>query len=298
MENALLESFKLGRVSGTVHTCVGQELCAAALHPHLRPGHDSFFATHRGHGHYLAYGGPEDALIAELMGREGALCSGQGGTQNLHFQRFFSSGIQGGAAGIGVGYAWARRHQGEDAITVVQLGDGTLGEGSVYEAFTLAATWSAPVLFLIEWNGWAQSTDTSNTSPGDIVRRAEGFGIAAIRTTDLDPAALHDAFARAVTQVRTSGEPMVMTVDTRRLLAHSKGDDDRPSALVAELWAADPISKAVAADAVLAETQKRHTDETLQLAELVFARPALVPLNRQLSSPATSFEPTGFHQKK
>src|SRR5207248_6955420 len=67
-ETALLDLFKQGLLSGTVHTCVGQEFCAAALHPHLRKGVDAFFATHRGHGHYLASGGPEDALLAELMG--------------------------------------------------------------------------------------------------------------------------------------------------------------------------------------------------------------------------------------
>src|SRR4051812_23888592 len=60
-ETNLLQLFKQGLISGTVHTCVGQELCAAALHPHLRPGRDAFFATHRGHGHYLAHGGSEEA---------------------------------------------------------------------------------------------------------------------------------------------------------------------------------------------------------------------------------------------
>src|SRR5688572_23315550 len=79
-ETSLLDLFKEGLLAGTVHTCVGQELCAAALHPHLAPGVDAFFATHRGHGHYLAHGGPADALLAELMGREGALCLGRGGT--------------------------------------------------------------------------------------------------------------------------------------------------------------------------------------------------------------------------
>jgi len=63
-ETTLLNLFKEGLLSGTVHTCVGQEFCAAALHPHLRPGTDAVFATHRGHGHCLAHGGPEDALLA------------------------------------------------------------------------------------------------------------------------------------------------------------------------------------------------------------------------------------------
>src|SRR3954469_17440452 len=91
-EMLLLDLFKQGLLAGTVHTCVGQEFCAAALHPHLVEGVDAFFATHRGHGHFLAYGGPADALLAELMGRHGALCLGRGGTQNLLFQRFFSAG--------------------------------------------------------------------------------------------------------------------------------------------------------------------------------------------------------------
>src|SRR4051794_18634452 len=37
-------------MSGTVQTCVVQELCAVALHPHLLPGADAFFASHRAHG--------------------------------------------------------------------------------------------------------------------------------------------------------------------------------------------------------------------------------------------------------
>src|SRR5258708_2651103 len=115
-EFSLLDLFKRGLLAGTVHTCIGQEFCAAALHPHLIPGVDAFFATHRGHGHYLAHGGPPDALLAELMGRTGALCMGRGGTQNLLHKRFFSAGIQGGSAPLAVGYAWAARQRGEPAL--------------------------------------------------------------------------------------------------------------------------------------------------------------------------------------
>ena len=109
------------------------------------------------------------------MGREGALCLGRGGTQNLHFERFFSAGIQAGAAPIAVGFAWAARQRGEDAVAVVQIGDGTLGEGTLYEAMNFAGWLDVPVLFLLEANGWAQSTDTSRTTPGDVLRRAAGW---------------------------------------------------------------------------------------------------------------------------
>src|SRR5215472_5969118 len=187
-ELELLELFQQGLLAGTVHTCVGQEWPAAALHPHLKTGVDAFFATHRGHGHYLAHGGAAADFLAELMGREGALCQGRGGTQNLYFARFFSAGIQGGAAPIAVGYAWAARKLGQDAVAVAQIGDGTLGEGALYEAFNFAGWLSAPVLFLLEANGWAQSTDVSLTTPGDVLRRAEGFGLDCGRVLDGDPA--------------------------------------------------------------------------------------------------------------
>ena len=88
-EERLLQLFSGGGLAGTLHTCLGQELVAVALSRHLDVDRDALFATHRGHGHYLATGGPADALLAELLGRQGALCGGRGGTQHLRRGRFF-----------------------------------------------------------------------------------------------------------------------------------------------------------------------------------------------------------------
>ncbi|HEY7314585.1 MAG TPA: thiamine pyrophosphate-dependent enzyme [Gemmataceae bacterium] len=273
-ESTLLDLFKQGLLAGTVHTCIGQELCAAALHPHLVPGVDAFFASHRGHGHYLAYGGPAGALLAELAGREGALCLGRGGTQNLLHQRFFSAGIQGGSAPIAVGFAWAARRRGEHAIAVAQLGDGTLGEGTVYEAFTFAAWLGAPVLFLLEHNGWAQSTDVTTTTPGDILQRAAGFGLEADWCDDRDPAVLHERLGRAVAAVRR-GQPFLQVVQTRRLMAHSKGDDNRPKEYIASLWRADPLSRLAERDETWRQRQTQSDARARRLAREVADRPLL-----------------------
>jgi 2-oxoisovalerate dehydrogenase E1 component len=273
-ELKLLELFNDGLLSGTVHTCVGQEFCAAALHPHLRPGLDAFCATHRGHGHYLAHGGPPDKLLAEMMGREGALCLGRGGTQNLLYERFFSAGIQGGSAPIAVGYAWAMKQRGEHGIAVAQIGDGTLGEGALYEAFTFAAWLKAPVLFLLECNGWAQSTDVRRTTPGDILQRAAGFGLEADRKTDDDPEALHEHLGRVVERVR-SGVPFLQLIETRRLMAHSKGDDDRPHELVAELWENDPLSRILHRSETARQAQVAAKESADEIAREVSKRPLL-----------------------
>lgn len=93
VEQCLLDLFRQNRVSGTVHTCIGQEFCAACLHPHLQPARDLFVGSHRAHGHVLAAGVPVDRLLAEIMGREGALCGGRGGSQHLHSGHVYTSGI-------------------------------------------------------------------------------------------------------------------------------------------------------------------------------------------------------------
>lgn len=272
LELLLLDLFRDGGVAGTVHAAVGQEFCAAALHPHLDPAQDSFVGSHRAHGHYLASGAPVDALLAELMGRDGALCGGRGGSQHLHHERFFSSGIQGGGSLWGAGLAWAHRLECRDGLVVVQLGDGTLGEGAVYEAFTFAAIGRAPVLFYLEWNGYAQSTDTAATTPGDVLTRARGFGLEVHRHADRDPDALHAHLGDVVARVR-EGIPTLQVVDTRRLLAHSKGDDHRPPAVLTALRREDPLSRLLASHSAVRERFEAIRQELRVLADEVASRP-------------------------
>lgn len=278
-EKALLDLHKRGLISGTVHTCIGQEAIPVALHTHLSPGRDAFFATHRGHGHFLAYGGQPEALLAEIMGRAGAVCQGRGGTQNLCHQRFFSNGIQGAGCLQAVGFAWMQKLLGEKSMTVAQLGDGTLGEGAVYEAMNFAALLKVPVLFLIEYNGWAQSTDVRTTIAGSIEGRAAAFGLPCDRCDDLDLEALCAHFRYVCDQVR-SGQPWVQIVETRRLMAHSKGDDNRPPEFIAAQFAADPLEAWLAGHPVEAEAVRARVQQRLDacIAE-VSARPLLTSLD-------------------
>jgi len=264
LELLLLELYRENKLFGTVHTCVGQEFCASCLHPHLDPERDVFVGSHRSHGHYLAFGGPLRPFLAELMGRQGALCQGRGGTQHLCFQRFFTSGIQAGGSLWATGLAWAQKLQGQKGgLTVVQLGDGTLGEGALYEAFTFAALLKAPILFYLEWNGCAQSTDTSTTTPGDILTRARGFGLEAHRHADQRPQELFEHLGSVVERVRL-GVPTLQIVDTQRLLAHSKGDDPRTEEELARLWQNDPLSRYLEDEP---GAQQRYQEISQRLAE-------------------------------
>ena len=79
-EELVLENFPKGVFFGTTHTYLGQEANAVGVLSHLQPG-DVVFSNHRGHGHFLAYGGDEGALFAELMGKATGVCGGRGGSR-------------------------------------------------------------------------------------------------------------------------------------------------------------------------------------------------------------------------
>ncbi|WP_433423707.1 thiamine pyrophosphate-dependent enzyme [Microtetraspora malaysiensis] len=103
-ELALLRLFEQGAVSGTTHTCLGQEYVPVALAP-LLLDEDFVFSNHRGHGHFLARHAEPYGLLAEIMGREGALCGGVGGSQHVYHRRFLSTGVQGESLPVATGVA-------------------------------------------------------------------------------------------------------------------------------------------------------------------------------------------------
>ena len=84
----------------------------------------------------------------------------------------------------------ARKLRGDGRIAVVFIGDGTLGEGAVYETLNVASKWDLPLLIVQENNRYAQSTPQSQTLAGDIEARAAAFGIDTGRADTWDPAGL------------------------------------------------------------------------------------------------------------
>ena len=82
-ENLLLKLFSQGLLSGTTHTCLGQELCQMSVVRALSDPHDVVLSNHRNHGHFLTYSGDFKGLLAEIMGRAAGVCGGIGGSQHL-----------------------------------------------------------------------------------------------------------------------------------------------------------------------------------------------------------------------
>jgi 2-oxoisovalerate dehydrogenase E1 component len=245
-EQRLLKLFSEGRLFGTVHTCIGQEWTGVALAEHLASG-DVVFSNHRGHGHYLARTGNYLGLFAEIMGRESGICRGRGGSQHMCDANVFSNGIQGGIVPVAAGIALSKLLRGTGEITVVFVGDGTLGEGALYETLNIASLWNLPLLVVLENNLYAQSTSQTQTLSGDIEARAQAFGIDTMRGDTWDPIKLIETAGEAVHFVRHKRRPLFLRVDTYRLMAHSKSDDDRDKAEIDAYWERDVLHQAAIA---------------------------------------------------
>ena len=242
-EQMLLDQFARGRVAGTTHTCVGQEIAAVAVTAALDRTRDCVFSNHRGHGHFLAYCGEVFPLLAEILGRPDGVCGGRGGSQHLHWRNFYSNGIQGGSVGNAVGVALAEKTRRSGAVTCAWLGDGTFGEGLVYEALNIASLWRLPIVFAIEQNGIAQTTPTELQLAGSLVGRCAAFDIPVVEVSGIDLAETLAAAVRAVDAVRSEQRPHALISYAIRLGPHSKGDDTRDPAWLQAAWANDPVER-------------------------------------------------------
>jgi len=225
-ELGLLRLFESGALAGTTHTCLGQEHVPVALRP-LLDAADHVFSNHRGHGHYLARFGDPYGLLAEIMGRAGAVCGGVGGSQHLLRERFLSTGVQGQNVPVAAGAALALKRREPGRLALVHVGDGSWGEGAVYEGLNMAALWHLPLVVVVENNGIAQSTPTAAHLAGSIAGRAQAFGIEHVPIRGTDLTAIRERLREPMARVRAQSRPLIVEFVTNRLGPHSKGDDTR-----------------------------------------------------------------------
>lgn len=239
-EENLLQLFDQGLLFGTTHTSIGQEALPVAL-SHLLLKSDIVFSSHRCHGHYIAHTDDAESLLKEIMGRKGGICEGYGGSQHIYRTNFYSNGIQGGYMPIIAGVSYSEKIKKNDSVTTGFIGDGTLGEGAVYEALNLISLMQCPCLIIIEHNHYAQSTPTDNTISGSIIDRVKAFGINCSELESNDIEKLYSALSPIVSNVRKTQTPYVFVHHTYRLGPHSKGDDNRDKKEIEKWKAKDPL---------------------------------------------------------
>jgi 2-oxoisovalerate dehydrogenase E1 component len=115
-----------------------------------------------------------------------------------------------------------------DEITYVSLGDGTTGEGEFWESLNSASMSRAPVLYVIEDNGWAISCPVeAHTAGGNIARLVRGFpGLKVLSVDGTDLMASYRVLKSAARHVRERRGPALVHASVIRPYSHSNSDDE------------------------------------------------------------------------
>lgn len=111
------------------------------------------------------------------------------------------------------------------AATMVFYGDGTTSQGDPNEAMIFAASYQAPVVFVVQNNHWAISVPVTRQSRTPLYRRALGFGIDSVQIDGNDPLAAFAVGKRFMDEARAGGGPRAIEALTYRIGAHTTSDD-------------------------------------------------------------------------
>ncbi|WP_416900801.1 thiamine pyrophosphate-dependent enzyme [Micromonospora echinospora] len=166
-----------------------------------------------------------------------------------------------------VGLALAARTVGDDVVALALCGDGATSEGDFHEGLNLAAVRNAPVVVLVQNNGYAISVPTARqTRATALADRAAGYGMPGVRVDGNDLPAVHRALTDAVERARGGGGPTLVEAVTYRIAPHTNTDAPsryRDRAEVDRWRAVDPVARLAAqlrARGVLTDAVQRDVD--------------------------------------
>ena len=228
-EEEVNQLYLSAKMPGLAHLYIGEEAVAVGVCEAVRRD-DYITSTHRGHGHCIAKGASVDKMFAELLGKEAGYCRGKGGSMHIADQdtgNLGANAIVGGSAGIATGAAMSAKMRGTDQVAVCFFGDGALGQGLLYEAMNMASLWKLPVIYVCENNQYNEYTHYSETTAGNVIARAQAFGIETESIDGQDVKLIHATALKLAERARHGNGPAFLQCQTYRFHGHHVGDIDR-----------------------------------------------------------------------
>jgi len=146
-----------------------------------------------------------------------------------------------------VGLAMAAKIAGDPVVSVGVCGDGATSEGDFNEALNFAGVFQAPVVLVVQNNGWAISVPRPKQSAAQtLASRGQGFGVPSELVDGNDILAVYDIMQKAIERARSGQGPTLVETLTYRIGAHTTADDPtryRDPAEVEAWRAKDPIAR-------------------------------------------------------
>ena len=135
--------------------------------------------------------------------------------------------------GIAQGLKFLREHPVKDTpaeksishpIVVCSLGDASITEGEVSEAFQFAVLRQLPVIYLVQDNGWGISVTAEEARSMDAYNFAAGFkGMNRVRVDGSEFQAGYECMSDVLSQVRSGQAPWIVQANVPLLGHHTSG---------------------------------------------------------------------------
>lgn len=224
-EEAVRQIWKDGKISGEMHLGLGEEAIMAGIVSQLIDG-DAMALDHRGTAPMLMRGVDPVALLREFMGQPDGLCGGMGGHMHLFApdKLAASSGIVGSSGPAAAGFALAGQMLRPGTVSVAFFGEGATSQGMLMESMNLAVVWKLPVIFVCKDNDWAITTPTESAIGGNLLARAQAFGMKAIEVDGTDVEAVWSAANEALQHARAGSGPVFLWTHCIHIEGHFLGD--------------------------------------------------------------------------
>jgi len=145
------------------------------------------------------------------------------------------------------GLAMAIKYEGKPQVAVGVCGDGATSEGDFNETLNFAAVFQAPMVIVVQNNGWAISTPRGYQTRAEfIAHRGPGFGMPGYVVDGNDVLAVYQVMSDCVARARAGDGPSLIEAITYRMGAHTTADDPtkyRPAAELEAWRKRDPITR-------------------------------------------------------
>lgn len=224
-------AYRAGKAGGYLHVYIGMEPLAIAWMDAIKKGYDYVITAYRDHGQALLLGCEPVSVMAEIMGRQGGMSRGKGGSMHLYdiSKGFYGGwGIVGGHTALAGGLALAAKYRKEDRVTICYLGDGAANAGVFFETMNMCGLWDLPIVFIIENNLYAMGTALErHAADPEMHKRGMPFGFKHERIEGHDLVQHKLDAQRIVDWVRENQRPYLVEVMTYRNLGHGAADNDR-----------------------------------------------------------------------
>jgi len=246
-EERAMQMYLKGKFGGFLHLYIGQEAISTGSVWALQDT-DDIITAYRDHGWGLVRGVTPEAGMAELYGKSAGCSKGKGGS--MHFanveEHFWGGhGIVGGHIPLGAGIAFANKYKENDRVTACYFGDGAVHQGVLHETMNMSQLWKLPCIFVVENNGYAMGTSVARHSVGEIVDRADAFGMKKAVVNGMDVFSVYEIMKEIAEDVRKNSEPWFLEIRTYRYRGHSMSDPQnyRTREELEEYQRVDPVER-------------------------------------------------------